>query len=94
MEGKGFQALVGRLGDLTAVQREVLIAALKRKLPSNEALKLIEMRFDANPACGHCGSEHVGGWSSANGMKALSLRRLRVHLQRADRHTASPAASS
>jgi len=69
MEGKGFQALVGQLGDLTAVQREVLMAALKRKLPSNEALKLIEMRFDANPACGHCGSEHVGGWSSANGMK-------------------------
>lgn len=69
MEAKGFQALVARLGDLTAVQRKALIAALKGKLPSKETLKLIETRFDASPACGHCGSEHVGGWSSANGMK-------------------------
>lgn len=69
MERTGFQAFVAQLGDLTAVQREALITALKCRLPSNEALKLIEMRFDANPACGHCGSEHVGGWSSANGRK-------------------------
>lgn len=68
MERKGFQALAAQL-DLTAVQRKALIVALKRKLPTEEALKLIEARFDTDPACGHCGSEHVGGWSSANGLK-------------------------
>ena len=69
MEGKGFQALVAQLGDLTDVQREALITALKRKLPVNEAVGLIETRFDADPVCAHCGSRHVGGWSSANGLK-------------------------
>ena len=33
MDAKGFQALVAQLGDLSTVQREALIAALKRKLP-------------------------------------------------------------
>ena len=69
MEGKVFQALVAQLGDLTGVQREALITALKRKLPVNEAVTLIETRFDTDPVCAHCGSRHVGGWSSANGLK-------------------------
>ena len=38
MDGKGFQALVAQLGDLSAVQRDALIAALKRKLPVDEAV--------------------------------------------------------
>ena len=38
MDGKGFQALVAQLGDLSAVQRDALIAALKRKLPIDEAV--------------------------------------------------------
>ena len=69
MEGKVFQALVAQLGDLTGLQREALITTLKRKLPVNEAVTLIETRFDADPVCAHCGSRHVGGWSSANGLK-------------------------
>jgi transposase-like protein len=69
MERKGFQALIAQLGDLTTVQREALIAALESKLPAQETLQLIEARFDADPACGHCRSKHFGGWSSANSLK-------------------------
>jgi Transposase and inactivated derivatives len=69
MDGKGFQALVAHLGDLSAAQRAALITALKRRLPVNETLKLIETRFDADPRCGHCGSKNTGGWSSQSGLK-------------------------
>lgn len=69
MKAKGFQALVSQLGDLSAVQREALIAALKRRLPLSEAVELIDSRFGADPCCGHCGSRRVGGWSSQAGLK-------------------------
>ncbi len=49
MDGKGFQALVAQLGELSAVQREALIAALKRRLPVDEAVQLIDARFGADP---------------------------------------------
>lgn len=42
---------------------------LKRKLPVNEAMTLIKTQLDADPECAHCGSRHVGDWSSANGLK-------------------------
>jgi Transposase and inactivated derivatives len=69
MDRKGFQALVAGLGDLTPSQRAGLITALERKLPLNEAVKLIEGQFHARPACGHCGSQHVAPWGSASAMK-------------------------
>ncbi|OYW54239.1 MAG: hypothetical protein B7Y80_12930 [Hyphomicrobium sp. 32-62-53] len=69
MKAKVFQALVSQLGDLSAVQREALIAALKRRLPLSEAVDLIDSRFGADPCCGHCGSRRVGGWSSQAGLK-------------------------
>jgi transposase-like protein len=69
MDGKGFQALVAQLGDLSAVQREALVTALKRRLPVGEAVELIGTRFCADPCCGHCRSENVRGWSSQNGLK-------------------------
>jgi transposase-like protein len=69
MDGKGFQALVAQLGDLSTVQREALIAALKRKLPVDEAVELIDTRFCADATCGHCGSKDVRGWSSQSGLK-------------------------
>jgi transposase-like protein len=69
MDGKGFQALVAQLGDLSTVQRDALIAALKRKLPVDQAVELIDTRFCADPTCGHCGSKEVRGWSSQNGLK-------------------------
>lgn len=75
MQTNGFQWLVGPLGDLAAMQREPLITVLKRKVPSIEALKLIEMRFAANPTCGHCDSDHVRGWSSTNHMVVVTIGR-------------------
>lgn len=69
MDGKGFQAVVAQLGDLSTVQREALVAALKRKLPVDEAVELIDTRFCADPTCGHCGSKDVRSWSSQSGLK-------------------------
>ena len=74
MNGKGFQALVAQLGDLSVVQREALIAALKGRLSLDEAIELIDRRFKAEPCCGHCGSKSVGGWSSQNGLARYRCR--------------------
>lgn len=77
MNAKGFQALVLHLGELSAVQREALISALKRRLPLSEAVDLIDSRFSADPCCGHCGSRHVGSWSSQAGLKRYPVRTAR-----------------
>ena len=69
MDSKGFQDLVAQLGDLSDVQREALLTALKRRLPLSEAIDLIDTRFSVDPCCGHCGSKNVGGWSSQAGLK-------------------------
>lgn len=69
MESKRFRQLVALLNDLPPVQREALLAALQSKVSPAAALKLIESRFEASPACCHCGSVRVGGWSSANRTK-------------------------
>jgi transposase-like protein len=68
MNGKGFQALIAHLGDLSNVQREALITALKRRLSLDDAIELIDRQFKAAPCCGHCGSKSVGGWSSQSGL--------------------------
>ena len=93
MNGKGFQALVAQLGDLSVVQREALIAALKGRLSLDEAIELIDRRFKAEPCCGHCGSKSVGGWSSQNGLARYRCRDCTKTFQRADRHAARPIAS-
>lgn len=69
MNSRGFQALVSQLGDLSAVQCEALITALKRKLPIDDAVQLIDTKFHADPCCGHCHSKDVRGWSSQGGLK-------------------------
>ena len=69
MDGKGFQVLVAQLGDLSGVQRAALITALKRRLPVDEALQLIDTHFRADPCCGHCRSKNAGGWSAQGGLK-------------------------
>jgi hypothetical protein len=86
MKAPEFRVLVERLGELSAVQREALVAALAGKGSANEAIALIETRFAAAPACGHCKSERFGPWGSASGAPALQVQGLRTHLQRADRH--------
>src|SRR6476661_6344747 len=69
MDGKGFQVLVAQLSDLSGVQRAALITALKRRLPADEALQLIDTHFLADPCCGHCRSKNAGGWSAQGGLK-------------------------
>ena len=67
MDSQRFQDLIAQLGDLSAVEREAWVAALKRRLPVSEAVELIDAHFSAAPCCGHCGSKRVGGWSSQAG---------------------------
>ena len=69
MNNRGFQALIAQLGGLSKVQRNTLIAALKRRLPVSAAVELIDTRFSAQPSCGHCGSLDVGGWASQSKLK-------------------------
>lgn len=69
MKAQDFRALVEQLGDLTTVQRDALIEALSAKGSSQEVVALIETRFAAAPACGHCGKSEFGTWGSASGLK-------------------------
>ncbi len=69
MNSKGFRALVSQLGDLSDVQRGALITALRRKVPIDDAVQLIDTKFQADPCCGHCHSKDVRGWSSQGGLK-------------------------
>jgi transposase-like protein len=74
MEAEDFRGLVEQLGDLTEVQRAALQAALAGKGSANEAVALIETRFAAAPACGHCGSESFGTWGRASGLRRYKCR--------------------
>ncbi len=69
MEAKDFKAFIEQLGDLTEVQRSALAAALAGKGSANEAVALIEMRFAADPTCGHCKSKTFGTWGHASGLR-------------------------
>lgn len=69
MEAKDFRAFVEQLGDLSEVQRSALTAALAGQGSANEAIALIEMRFAAAPACGHCRSERFGPWGYASDLR-------------------------
>jgi transposase-like protein len=74
MKAKDFQAIVGQLGDLTEVQREALMEALSAKGGGSEVIALIETRFAAAPACGHCGEADFKFWGSASGLKRYMCR--------------------
>lgn len=69
MEAKQFQKLVEQLGELSEVQRAAILEAVQDGQPANEAIALIETRFAAAPACGHCGSMLFGKWGMASGLK-------------------------
>jgi transposase-like protein len=104
MKAQDFKAFVEQLGDLSEVQRAALAAALAGKGSANEAIALIETRFAAEPACGHCKSQRFGGWGKASGLKrykckdcgrtfnALTGTPL-AQLHRRDADTASPRRS-
>ena len=73
MKAQDFKAFVEQLGDLSEVQRAALAAALAGQ-GSNEAIALIETRFAAEPACGHCKSQRFGGWGKASGLKRYKCK--------------------
>ena len=74
LEAKQFQKLVEQLSDLNEVQRAALLDAVRGGQPANEAVALIEQRFAAAPACGHCGSAMFGTWGTASGMRRYKCK--------------------
>lgn len=69
MNSSAFQALIEQLVDLTPVQRGALAEPLGNEGSTDEAIALIEARFEVAPACGHCKSERFGRWGHASGMR-------------------------
>jgi transposase-like protein len=61
--------LFEQLSELSAAQREALVAELASKGSANEIITLIETRFAAEPCCGHCQSERIGTWGHASGLR-------------------------
>jgi transposase-like protein len=74
MKAQDFHALVEQLDGLTEVQRAAIMAALRSKSSANDAIALIEARFAAAPACGHCRSERFGAWGHASGLRRYKCR--------------------
>ncbi len=74
MKTKEFQSFVEQLGDLSAVQREVLVAALQSKGSATDVIAMIETRFAAAPACGHCHSERIGPWGQVSGLQRYKCK--------------------
>ncbi len=69
MKAQDFRALVEQLGDLSQVQRDALVEALSAKGAGEEVVAMIETRFAAAPACGHCGEVDFKPWGSASDLK-------------------------
>ena len=74
MESKQFQKLVEQLSDLSEVQRAALLEAVRGGKPANEAIALIEQRFAAAPACGHCGSNELRQMGRGQRLQALQVQ--------------------
>ena len=74
MKARDFRALVEQLGDISQVQRDALVEALTAKGSGDQVIALIEMRFAAAPACGHCGSNEFEPWGSASDLKRYMCR--------------------
>lgn len=69
MELTAFQTLLEQLDNLTPVQRDALTEALGQEGATSEVITLIETRFEAAPACGHCASESFCRWGHASNMR-------------------------
>ena len=74
MKAVDFRTLVEQLGDLSQTQREALVEALTAKGSDEEVIALIETRFAAAPACGHCGSAEFKLWGSASDLKRYKCK--------------------
>ena len=51
------------------IERDTLAAALQSKDSANDVIEMIEARFAAAPACGHCRSARIGAWGHVSGLK-------------------------
>jgi len=69
MKAQDFRELVEQLGDLSEVQREVLVEALSAEGSGEEVIAMIETRFAAAPVCGHCGEADFRPWGRASDLK-------------------------
>ena len=69
MKAQDFRALVEQLGDLSQGQRDALVEALTANGSGEEVIAMIETRFAAAPACGHCGETDFKPWGSASDLK-------------------------
>lgn len=74
MNAQDYQVFVEQLNALTPAQRDALLAALKSKASSDDALALIETRFAADPVCGHCGAKRFGTWGHATGLRRYKCK--------------------
>ena len=77
MKTKEFQSFVEQLGELSGVQRDALVAALQSKASANDVIAMIETRFAAAPACGHCHSERIGPWGQVSGLRRYKCKECR-----------------
>lgn len=77
MKSADFQILVEQLSELSETQRATLISALKSNLSTDDALRLIDTRFEADPCCGHCRSKSIGTWGQANGLRRYKCKHCR-----------------
>lgn len=74
MKAQDYQAFVEQLADLTTGQREALLAALTSKSSASEVIAMIEARFAADPACGHCGSKDFGRWGRQHELRRYKCK--------------------
>ncbi len=74
MKARDFRELVEQLGDLSEVQREALVEALSAKGSGDEVIAMIETRFAAAPACGHCGEANFKPWGWASDLKRYKCK--------------------
>ncbi|MCK5549071.1 MAG: IS1595 family transposase [Hyphomicrobiaceae bacterium] len=56
------------------MQRAALAEALAGRGSTNDAIALIETRFEAAPACGHCKSENLGTWGRTSDLRRYKCR--------------------
>ena len=54
--------------------RSISAAALQSKDSTTDVIAMIEARFAAAPACGHCRSERIGTWGHVSGLKRYKCK--------------------
>ena len=92
MNSQDFRTFVEQLGDLSAVQKEALAAALAAGGSADEVMSLIETRFEAAPCCGHCKSENFIRWGQDTTASPLKRYKCKACARTFNALTATPLA--